>query len=203
MKSILATLALSLSTITLGAQAGTFDFSGTFGSSTDRLYVDFQVDGTSSVLLNSTGYASFGGFDPVLFLFNNTDDLVATDDDSSTLNSSVTKRSFDPRLALTLASGDYLAVLAHSPTDLLFGSPRSGTWLSNGNADFSDGDGQARNSNFFFSLSGDGLINATATLNQGTIAAVPLPAAVWLFGSGLLALAGLRFKTPRTQSTKA
>ena len=193
-KKLVAISLLSLSSI---ASAATFTFSGNFVNHTDVARVDFSVASdatnvrlwTDSFMANATN-PSGTNFDPITALWNtSTGALINQNDDNPSINPA-TQTFYDSGFSLaTLAAGDYFFTVA------AFNNFAAGSNISNG----FNFDGQApiaiglfnqpanalnaRGS--FWSVNLDGVDTAT-----GPVSAIPLPGAVWLFGTAIAGFAG-------------
>lgn len=210
-KSIIGTACTGLAIISFNVSAATFSFTGTFTADDDVQLFDFTVAGASTIALRSYGYGggtqadgnlvSAGGFDPILALFDNTGLLIAINDDdtSGTVNADpITTFAWDTYLETTLAAGDYIvAVMQYDnrPGTNTIGS----TLLSDGfkytddpfftaalggcsNGQFCDTGGNNRTNKWAFDV---------LNVDSATQVVVPVPAAIWLFGSGLIGLIGV------------
>ena len=212
-KSIFGVVCTGLAIISFNASAATnFSFTGTFSADDDVQLFNFTVAGPSTVSLLSYGYGGgtqqdvnanvvlAGGFDPILALFDNTGLLIATNDDdtSGTVNADpITTFEWDTFLTTDLLAGDYIvAVMQYDnrPGTNTIGA----TLLSDGfkytddpfftavlggcsNGQFCDTGGNNRTNEWAFDV-----LNV-----ESATQVVPVPAAAWLFGSGLIALVGI------------
>ncbi|NOT10808.1 MAG: PEP-CTERM sorting domain-containing protein [Methylococcaceae bacterium] len=94
--------------------------------------------------------------------------LVGSNDDTALVNYFEVGQPFDSQLKLNLAEGTYLATITGS------GYTPAGTSLADGFI------GSSTESYFAYNFTVD-----------GNVSAVPVPAAVWLFGTGLMGFLGL------------
>lgn len=186
--------------------ATNLSFTGTFTADDDVQLFNFTTDGTSSVTLRTYSYAggvqadgnvvSGGGFDPILALFDSAGNLIAeVDDDSSgtVAEDPNTMSSFDTLLSGVLAAGDYTVAVvqfdnfANGPTlsdgFVMQGDPFF-TALTGGcsNGQFCDVNSANRSNEWAFDI-----LNVVGA----TQVPIPIPAAIWLFGTGLLGLVGI------------
>ena len=191
-KNLIAISLLGLSSI---AGASTFTFSGNFVNQTDVARVDFSVASdatnvrlwTDSFMANATN-PSGTNFDPITALWNtSTGALISQNDDNASINPA-TQTYYDSGFSLaTLVAGDYFFTVA------AFNNFAAGSNISNGFGF----DGQApiaiglfnpplnSATGSFWRVNLDGVDTAT-----GSVSAVPLPAAVWLFGTAIAGFAG-------------
>lgn len=142
-------------------------------------YFSFHVDTAGSVNLYT---ASSSPFNPFLTLWSSstaaptTADLTLFDSNDDTTALSGFESGFnskDAQLKLTLSIGDYFARVTTSGTDAF-------TYQFNVDTDHLTGT--------LNGTTGASISNVVATVAP---AAVPVPAAVWLFGSGLMGFLGL------------
>lgn len=169
------------------ANAANFSFTGNLAGDDDYQLFNFTLGSASNVTLHTTSYGN-GGFDPVLLLFDGVADpdtglhaLITYNDDEDGSDVSL----WDSIIAESLEAGFYIIALAQSGHDeALF------PFLEDA---FSGQYGSGEH-NF------NGLLSTWSLNIEGVDAAsigaspVPVPAAVWLFGSALMSLFGLRKK---------
>ncbi len=210
-KSIMGTVYIGLAIISFNASAASFSFTGEFSADDDVQLFDFTIGGPSTIALRSYGYGggtqadgtlvSAGGFDPILALFNNAGLLIAINDDdtSGTVTADPnTTFAWDTYLTTDLLAGDY--IVAVMQYDNRPGTNTIGvTRLSDGfkytddpfftaalggcsNGQFCDTGGNNRTNKWAFDV---------LNVGSATQVVVPVPAAIWLFGSGLLGLVGV------------
>jgi len=205
----LSTGAANAATISANqGSASTGSYSGNFSSNNDRFEVNFTLTENSFARFETFGYAggtladgtliADGGFDPTLTLFGSTisvttsyfgdineirysessgnawDDLIAVDDyvhpDEDAYNLHPVELTF-------LAPGNYTIVLTQfgNNYDNQFG------WTESGDPDYVDRSwdpqGEFPRTNAY-----------ALQVNITPVTAVPVPAAMWLFGSGLFGL---------------
>lgn len=182
--------------------AAALSFAGNFDNGDTRFYTTFDVTSASTVNLTSFGYAggtnaagnviADGGFDSQLFLFNSSGNLVASDDDASSVVSASSGRSWDALLSLVLGIDSYTAVLTQFKNNYVSGDLFTGTWSGAGVTGFMDVSGSQRTSAYAFDISGDSITNVTASNTN----AIPEPASIALLGFGL---AGFVFSRRRKQ----
>ena len=197
-KKIVAISLLGLSSI---ASASTFTFSGNFVNQTDVARVDFSVGSaatnvrvwTDSFMANVAN-PSGTNFDPITALWNtSTGALISQNDDNATINPA-TQTFFDSGFSLaTLAAGDYFFTVA-AYNNFAAGSNISNGFGFDGLAPIAIGlFNQPANGNnargSFWRVNLDGVDTATGPVDPNP-SAVPLPGAVWLFGTAIAGFAG-------------
>jgi len=192
--SLVLTLALTASaSATLISES----FTGTLDNDNGRYYIDFDVTSLTTVDFTSWGYAGGvnsagetivdGGFDSQLFVFDSTGNLLASDDDSSGVESVSSGLSWDAFISIELGAGSYTAVLTQYDSDYISGNLFSGVWSDADVTDFVDVQGNQRTSAFAFDISGENLANVDGDGVDTTPNPIPEPTSIALFG---LALAG-------------
>jgi hypothetical protein len=169
-----------------GANAANFSFTGNLDHDDDFRTFNFTVDSTSNVTLRTWSYSggtnsagdviSGGGFDPLLVLFDSTGTLITTNDDIDGSTG-----MYDSLINWDLDAGNYIVALAQFGTDLTQNPTLGEIVWSATYADFDD-------LTSFYALD----INVTPLPAPS---AVPVPAAVWLFGSAFMGLLGMRKKS--------
>ena len=197
------------------SQALDFDFSGTFTNDNDIVLLDFTVGSDSTITIFSSswgdgsapdGYVPGGGFDPILAIWDSSNNLEAQQDDGlnvgSTLSNSVayTHGKWDSFFDVFLTTGDYTASITQYDN------------FANG-ANLSSGFNHDGNPNFTFDLrfgtaplfngiwsyddtrTGDWAFHISNVESaSGPGVPVPEPATMLLLGSGLVGIAGFRRK---------
>lgn len=172
MKNILVTL--TLTAFLAGAAHAAelrFEYEHNGADSIDYFY--FNVDSGNASIVNIYS-ESPAPYNPYLSLWKPSGSdwsLVASNDDTATLDFNETVNALDAQLKPVLTGGAYLLTFTES------GLTPAGTLLSQG-----------------FAGAGDFDFIPYAINVSGNVSAVPVPAAVWLFGAGLAALGGLRQK---------
>jgi hypothetical protein len=166
--NIAAILSLAATTTTMvlvstPAYGANFSFTGSFNNPNDTPSFFFTADGSSTVNFRTYGWGggtnaagatiSLGGFDPILTLFDATDNFVLQQDDAAT--------SYDFNVNRVLASGSYRAVLSTYPN------------FSNG-TNFANGFGNNGNFNGRTSAYAFDILNVTKAV-RGSSATVPEP----------------------------
>ncbi|MDH5570643.1 MAG: VPLPA-CTERM sorting domain-containing protein [Gammaproteobacteria bacterium] len=189
-------LAVLLMLVSSSASAITTNYFGNFSNDDNVLLTTFDVDVTSIVHFESFAYAggtmsdgtvvADGGFDSQLHLFDLNMNLIRSDDDGASRVSASSGNSWDSMFDYTLDAGSYIIALTQYNNDWMGGS-----WSGAGVTGFMDVSGSQRNSSYAFEISGTALVNVDGNVIEPPISAVPVPAAVWLFGSGLIGLAGV------------
>ena len=157
------------------AQANTLTFSGTNKAANQVDYFYFNVESPGTV----TGATFSVDFDPILAIWKPAGSdwsLLDQNDDASGANGS--SNDLDAGLTLTLLPvGTYLATVSD------YANFANGPLLSNGFT----GDGFFGDADYPYEL--------RIASEDGTVSAIPLPAAVWLFGSALAGLGLFRRRT--------
>ena len=209
-KTIIAACILALA-LCASAQAANFSFTGNFVYDDDVQTFGFSVGAPSDVTFRTYSYAggtmadgtiiSAGGFDPILALFDSAGNFIGQNDDGSSSQvpaDPTTGSYYDTYLEVSdLGVGSYtVAVMqydnfANGP-NLSDGFQRDGQqnftldYAAGGTGYFWDVNADQRTSDWAFDI----LNVAEAT----QIPQVPVPAAAWLLGSGLLGLMSIRRK---------
>jgi len=167
------------------AQAADFNFSGSIGSNTDVVQIDFTLNASTSYVAAWTdSYQNGTNYDPNIAIWQWTGSsysLLASNDDNPDI--SATQTSSDAGLQFeTLAAGQYKLTIS------AYGNSAVGSLLSEG---FALGSNSTPISTADFGGGG----NWSATLNNvdsASISAVPEPATWALMLTGLAALAWVR-----------
>lgn len=160
--------------------AASLSYTGNLDHDDDFRRFDFTVDSTSNVSIRTWSHAgginaagdviSDGGFDPLIVLFDNAGTWIGMNDDVDGQNG-----MYDSLLTWELTGGNYIVALAQFGHDLSQMPDLDDIqWLS-GEVNF-DG----RTSSYALDIN---------------VSPVPVPAAVWLFGSALMSLLGMRKKS--------
>lgn len=178
----------------LQLSATTLSFSGTFGKDDEVVLIPLTISSASSILIQTTSFASSKGFEPVLTLFDASGDLLLQDAQGGTVPSGCGVRSIDGVSGFCLDAvidsflnaGNY--TLALSEYDNIPGGPN-----------ISDGFPQAGNGNFtgpeflggpgsFILFDGEQRTGewAISTNINANVAATPEPAPLGLTCLGLL-----------------
>lgn len=196
------------------AQADNFSFTGNFTQDDNVQLFNFTVGASSNVILRSWSYAGGvnaagqsipeGGFDPILAFFDNSGLLIGQNDDGGCAlvpADSVTGECYDVYLAVNdLPAGKYtVSVMEYD--NFANGPNLSDGFLEQGNGNFTtefansstapgcskfiDVTGDCRDGRWAFDILGAD----QASTPPPTI--TPEPAAVVLFGTGMLILAGV------------
>jgi hypothetical protein len=188
---------VGLSTISAIANAASFSFNGNITNHNDIVRIDFNLAQnatnvrvwTDSFLAPDTSSPGVN-FDPITALWNaTTGALISTNDDNP--NIALGQTYFDSGFSLaTLVAGDYFFTVA------AYDNFNKGANIANGFAfdtqtpipigqfnQPANGSGHGG----FWRVNLDGVDGATGPVNPS---AVPVPGAVWLFGSAIAAFAG-------------
>lgn len=176
--------------------AASFSFSGNITHHNDVVRIGFNLaqDG-SNVKLWTDSYNSGANFDPITALWNaTTGELIDENDDNEFISLDQTR--FDSGFSLpTLSAGSYLFTVATynnypSGSNLADGFDFDGLApILIGNWEQPDNENNLRGP--FWRVNLEGVDSATHLTNTNV---VPVPAAVWLFGSAITGLLGLRRK---------
>ena len=180
------------------ADAASLSFSGNLPSDDPDAFAthSFTVFADSDVTFESFSYAGGtngsgtlipgGGFDPILSVFDASGTFLFLQDDGRAVSDPAADPDFDFLTTVALTAGTYTAAIT------AFSNLAEGPTLSDGftgRGSFIDFVGDPRSTSYAFDVSGP--------------AVVPLPAAAWLFGSGLLALLGAQRLGKRDRRTPA
>ncbi len=210
MKSYTVFIAFLLAAGNVSAAPINFSFTGAFGADDDVQLFNFTANGASIVTLRTYSYAggvqadgnvvSAGGFDPILALFDSAGNLVDQNDDGTGVPVDPnTGEAFDTELILLLGAGDYMVAIMqydNFATGPAFGNGFDQT----GNPFFTALLGGCSNEQFCDVSGADPFNNRTNAWAfdildvENAAPTVPVPAAVWLFGSGLMGLIGVARK---------
>jgi hypothetical protein len=173
------------------ANAANFSFTGNLNHDDDFRTFNFTVASTSNVTIRTWSNAGgtnsdgvlipSGGFDPLLVLFDSSGTWITSNDDIDGFNG-----MYDSLLNWDLDAGNYIVALAQFGTDLTQ-SPNLAeiVWSTY----YEDFDGLTS----FYALDINNVSSASALNNN--VSSVPVPAAVWLFGSAFMGLLGMRKKS--------
>ena len=185
-----------------------FDFSGTFAKDNDVVLLNFTVGADSTITIFSSSWID-GGFDPILGIWDSEGNLVDEQDDGDFEGSSLSNGVsydhgiFDSHFEILLTAGEYIASIAQ------FDNFSNSNQLSDGfiyddspNFTFDNGFGSQANFNGVLGANDDDEDPRTGDwvfhiLNIEEAAVVPVPAAIWFFGSGLFALMGIKVRRNR------
>lgn len=160
-------------------------------------FFNFSVGGISSVTLQTWSYAggtnaagnviSAGGFDPILAFFDSAGNLIGQNDDGfGVATDPLTGAAYDTLLTSTLNAGDYIVSVMQF-NNFVVGSTLSSGFAGANTVGFVDSTGATRSSFWAFDILNVDVASVPPP--------VPLPAAAWLFFSGLIGLIGMRKKT--------
>jgi hypothetical protein len=200
------------------ADAATFSFVGNINSDDEVQLFNFTIANSSNVILKTLSWAggvnaegdaiAAGGFDPILAVFGPDGTKINDNDDGN--SSQVPQNSgefFDTYLELgSLAAGTY--TVAVTQFDNFAGSTLASAFSRAGQGNFTGAvfgcttqvllcavGGLPRDSHWAFDILGvDVASNPTGNGNGNPppVGDVPVPGAVWLLGSALAMLGGLR-----------
>ncbi len=185
----------------LGSTVDQWSFTAnTTGSVTiDALSWERENATKNGIDVNGDGELAF--FDTYIYLFADDGtldaaDMIAYNDDSANTYADGSISSADSYLSLVLSPGDYIIAIGAFSLDI--GDAIDG---------FNDGNNFPARCNgvigeqCFFELyndHGDYQLTMTGDITAPTLSAVPVPAAVWLFSSGLIGLIGVAKRKART-----
>ena len=176
-------LALCMLGFSAVTQAAMFTFSGNIASHNDIVRVDFNLaNDATNVRVWTDSYLSGTNFDPITALWNNTTGaLIVENDDNDEVDPSQTP--LDSGFSLTsLAAGNYFFTMAVYPNF------SNGTNISDG-FEGDDETPRALTTGTFWRINLDGVNGAAGPVDPNP-SEVPVPGAIWLFGSALLGFAG-------------
>lgn len=197
MKKTLRSVLLCLTL--LGANAASaasfkFSFDGNFENHNDIARINFSlVNEAYNVKLWTDSFQDGANFDPITALWNQaTGELIDENDDNSEIAQDQTR--YDSGLAFfSLPAGDYFFTVA-AFSNWAQGNNISDGFLFDGETPIALADwDQPAN---FQNMGAFWRVNLTYD-DKVVINEVPVPAAVWLFGSGLMVLLGFNRKRPQ------
>jgi len=175
----------ALSTGTANAAVTTHQFTGNFNTGNDVFTYAFTITEDTLATFETFGYAggtlangttvADGGFDPTLTLFGSTLPTPVISDDGDSVESresASSEFSWDDLIILTLAPGNYTIALTQFDNNW---DTTINSWTNLAVDSFIDSANNQRTSAYALQV----------TLEP---APVPVPAAIWLFGSGLFGL---------------
>ena len=172
-------------------------FTGNFDNDESRFYIQFDVTDTATINFLSHSYAggvnaagstiADGGFDPQLFVFDASSNLLESDDDGSSVVSASSGNDWDSFISILLSAGSYTAVLTQYDSDFLSGDLVTGEWSMSGQSNFNN-----RSSFFSFDISGENLANVGGVGVDTT--PVPEPSTLAIFTLALLGFSVRRLK---------
>ena len=209
-KSIIGAVGVVSLLLGSAASASGFSFTGVFAADDDVQLFNFSITAMTTVTLRTYGYGGgtqadgnvvpAGGFDPLLVLYDGAGVFIAGDNNGAASPSTVdpvTDVAYDALIEIGLDPGDYIAAMVQVPNFQL-GSLSQGFFYTSDPV-FTrslDGNGSCSNGQFCSDNADGQPVNrsnawALDILNVTNASVVPVPAAVWLFGSGLLGLIAL------------
>lgn len=175
----------ALSTGAANAAVTTHQFTGNFNTGNDVFTYAFTITEDTLATFETFGYAggtlangttvADGGFDPTLTLFGSTLPTPVISDDGDSVESresASSEFSWDDLIILTLAPGNYTIALTQFDNNW---NTTINSWTNLAVDSFIDSANNQRTSAYALQV----------TLEP---APVPVPAAIWLFGSGLFGL---------------
>jgi hypothetical protein len=182
-----------------------FDFSGTFTNDNDIVLLNFSIDSTSAVTIFSSSWIAGDsglGFDPILSIWDSSGTLIQQQDDGHNIGQTLSNGvlydhgTWDSYFSISLGGGNYTASIGQYD-NFANGTSLADGFRYDGNPNFTFDNGYGTADLF------NGVWSATDTrtgdwefhiLNVETATVVPIPATVWLFGSGLLGLISIARK---------
>ena len=178
-KKMLAISLLGLSGI---AQANSYTFIGNLANYNDVVKINFSLaQAAANIRVWTDSFMNGDNFDPVVGLWNGTTGAkIAENDDNASIGSGQTY--FDSGFKLTsLAIGDYFLTVASFPNF------SNGENFSDGFSNDSSESTPTTDSKTAYSVNVDGVELAT---DENSLSNVPLPSALWLFGTAIFVFAG-------------
>ena len=178
-KKMLAISLLGLSSI---AQANSYTFIGNLTNYNDVVKINFSLaQAACNIRVWTDSFMNGDNFDPVVGLWNGTSGAkIAENDDNATIDSSQTY--FDSGFILTnLAIGDYFLTVTSFPNF------SNGENFSDGFSSDSSESEPTADSKAAYSVNIEGV---ELTTDENSLSSVPLPSALWLFGTAIFVFAG-------------
>ena len=209
-KPLIGAAGVALVFLGSAADAASFSFTGTFAADDDVQLFEFSITVPSTVTLRTFGYGggvqadrnevAAGGFDPILALFDSAGAFLVGNnngEEPQVARDPATDVAYDAFIETGLNEGDYILAMLQTPNFPL-GSLGDG-FFHTGDRFFTrslDGNPSCSNGQFCSDNREGQPVNRTNAwaldvLNVTHASVVPLPAAVWLFGSGALCLIAL------------
>ena len=174
--------AISLLGLSSLAQANNYTFIGNLANNNDVVKINFSLaQAASNIRVWKDSFINGDDFDPVVGLWNGaTGAKIAENDENATIGSGQT--NFDSGFKLTsLALGDYFLTFAR------FSNISTGENFSNGFSNHSSVSEPTIDSKNAYSVNIDGV---ELTTGKNPLTKVPLPNALWLFGTAVFVFAG-------------
>ena len=191
MNKIKKMLAISLLGLSSIAQANSYTFIGNLANYNDVVKINFSLaQAASNVRVWTDSFMNGDNFDPIVGLWNGaTGAKTAENDDNATIGPGQTY--FDSGFKLTsLAIGDYFLTVARFP-NFSKGENFSDGFSSNSSGFNSDSNESEHTidskTKTAYRVNIDGV---ELTTNENQLSNVPLPNALWLFGTAVFVFAG-------------
>lgn len=189
MNKINKLFAISLLGLSSIAQANSYTFIGNLANYNDVVKINFSLaQAASNVRVWTDSFMNGNNFDPIVGLWNGTTGAkIVENNDNNTIGPNQT--SFDAGFKLTsLAIGDYFLTIANFP-NFSKGKNFSDGFSSNSSGlnKVSSESAPTSNSKTAYSVNIDGV---ELTADKNTLSNVPLPKALWLFGTAVFVFAG-------------
>jgi hypothetical protein len=214
LKSVKYGLAAGCLSLSLGAVAADFSFTGTFSNDEEVQLFQFSLSSDASVTLRTYSYGGgtmadgtvipAGGFDPILTVFDSAGNEIADNDDGSCPPATVdpvTSSCYDTVLTTLLSAGSYTVAVSQY-SNFANGPTLSDGFSGSGTVNFEDVNGDFRTGNWAFDVLNVDSAGQGQALNRTGTEAIPT---LGLWAQALLAalVAFVGFRASRRSGSRA
>ncbi len=179
-----------------------FSFTGNLTNDNEVQLFNFTTSSLSDVTLRTWSYAggtnangdliSSGGFDPVISLFDDLGDFIDENDDGIDVSPDpISDNPYDSLITINLGVGDYTVAIMQYPIFAV--GPTLADGFSDSGLSFDE-----RTSSWALDIEG-----VDTAILSSTVTAIPVPAAMWLFGSGVVGLIGVTKRSSKVSALLA